>query len=150
LKYFEDFRVGEKMIATADYAVTQAEIIEFGTRFDPQPFHTDPEAAKESIFGDLVASSTHLFCIAVWFSNHLGRKVAAVSSLGFDELRTLSPARPGDRLSLRCETTLARVSKSRPDCGIIGGYSEVYNQRDEIVLSYKNAFLVSLRTPPSP
>jgi acyl dehydratase len=147
VKHFEDFRVGEKQTATGDYLVTEDEIIEFGTRFDPQPFHTDPAAAKDSIFGSLVASSVHLFAMSVSFSQHLGEPTAAVSALGFDRLRMLAPARPGDRLSLRSETLSARRSKSRPDCGVIESLSELFNQDGETVMTYQGAFLVRCRNP---
>lgn len=145
MKFFEDFRVGEKEIATSTYLVTEQEIIEFGTRFDPQPFHTDPMAAQESIFGGLVASSAHLFCIAVALTQHLDEKIAAVSALGFDEVRVLAPARPGDQLGMRTETISTRHSKNRPDCGIITGSSEVFNQSNEVVFRYTAALLVTLR-----
>ncbi len=145
MKYFEDFGLGDKQVASSTYRVTEEEIIEFGTRFDPQPFHTDPVAAADSIFGGLVASSTHLFSIAVALTQHLGDKVAAVSALGFDGVRVLAPARPGDELGMRTETVGARRSKSRPDCGIVEGSSEMFNQNDEIVFRYHAAFLVLLR-----
>jgi acyl dehydratase len=145
MKYFEDFRAGEVQIADGHYLVTEEEILEFGHRFDPQPFHTDPIAAKESIFGSLVASSVHLFAISVSFSNKLGDKTAAVSALGFDELRMLAPARPGDRLFLRSDTLSARRSRSRPDCGIIEAKNTLSNADGEVVMSYRNAFLVLRR-----
>lgn len=145
MKYFEDFRVGEKATATGEYLVTEDEIIEFGSRFDPQPFHTDPVEAKESIFGGLVASSVHLFAMSVSFSRHLGPPAAAVSALGFDGMRMLAPARPGDRLCLRSETLMARPSKSRPDCGVVETSSELFNQHDETVMTYRGAFLVLRR-----
>ena len=118
---------------------------EFGKRFDPQPFHTDKTAAVDSIFGGLVASSVHLFAMAVWFSRYLGEPTAAVSALGFDAMRMSAPARPGDLLSLRSETLHTRVSKSRPDCGIIESRSELVNQNGEVVMSYQGAFLVRRR-----
>jgi acyl dehydratase len=145
VKYFEDFRVGQKRTASQDYVVSEEEIIEISSRFDPQPFHMDPIAAKDSIFGSLVASSVHLFAISVSFSRYLGEPTAAVSALGFDRLRMLSPARPGDRLSLRSETLSARRSKSRPDCGVIESRSELFNQHGETVMTYRGAFLVQCR-----
>lgn len=145
MKYFEDFRVGERQTASREYVVTEAEVIEIASRFDPQPFHTDPVAAKDSIFGSLVASSVHLFAISVSFSQYLGERTAAVSALGFDKLRMLSPARPGDRLILHSETLSARRSQSRADCGVIESRSELVNQDGVIVMSYLGAFLVQCR-----
>jgi acyl dehydratase len=68
-----------------------------------------------------------------------------VSALGFDRLRMLSPARPGDRLSLHTETLAARRSNSRPDCGIVESRSDLVNQHGETVMSYLGAFLVQCR-----
>ncbi len=145
VKYFEDFQVGEKSIASEEYRVTEDEIIEFGTRFDPQTFHTDPVAAKSSIFEGLVASSAHLFAISVWFSRFMGEPAAAVSALGFDAVRIRTPARPGDRLLARSEVLVARRSQSRPDCGVVECRNEVINQDGEAVITYTNTFLVLLR-----
>ncbi len=72
-------------------------------------------------------------------------RTAAVSALGFKELRWHSPARPGDRLSMRATTQSARCSKSRPDCGIVENRSEIYNQNGDLVFSFVGAALIRRR-----
>jgi len=145
LRYFEDFSAGTVRTAPGTYPVTEDEIVEVGTRWDPQPFHTDAEAARDSIFGGLVASSVHLFAIAVWLGSTYEDKVDAVTALGFKELQWHAPARAGDRLRLRSTTLSTRVSRSRPDCGIVESRSQIINQDDELVFSYQGAALIRRR-----
>jgi acyl dehydratase len=146
VKYYEDFVVGEETVGQETYLVTEAEVREVGERWDPQPFHVDPVAAERSPFGGLVASSVHLFAIRVALSNRgFGEPVAAVSALGFDNLRLHAPARPGDELRNRGRVLDRRVSNSRPELGIVRGRNELVNQRDELVFSDESAFLIRRR-----
>ena len=145
IKYLEDYAPGDTAEVDASYLVREEEIIEVGSRWDPQPFHTDKEAAEKSFFGGLVASSVHLFAASVWLANHMNTRAAAVTALGFKELSWHAPARPGDRLSLRCETLSARESKSRPDCGVVENRSEISNQDGELVFSFIGAALIRKR-----
>ena len=104
-----------------------------GERWDPQPFHVDPVAAADSVFG-LVASSVHLFAIATC----LGQRAephAAISTLGFRNVGNHSPVRPGDVLSKSTTVIAARLSKSRPGVGILTNLVELTNQQDELVFS---------------
>ena len=102
-RYFEDYCVGE-VAEFGDYHITSEEIIDFAKRYDPQLFHTDPEDAKQSSFGGLVASG--------WMSagvlmrllvEHYVSPVASMGSPGVDELRWHKPVKPGDRLHARVE-----------------------------------------------
>jgi acyl dehydratase len=148
MKYFEDFTPGEQFRHTGTYVVTEAEIREVGERWDPQPFHVDPLAARRSVFGGLVASSVHLFAIVVAVGTAATEEpVAAVSALGFDKLRLHAPARPGDELAVRATVVERRVSGSRPGLGIVRVARELVNQRDEVVFSDESAFLIERRTP---
>jgi acyl dehydratase len=148
VKYFEDFVPGESATSEGSYVVTEDEIREVGERWDPQPFHVDPLAAARSAFGGLVASSVHLFAIRVALGSGPSEEpTAAVSALGFDKLRLHAPARPGDELRVRGTTLDRRVSSSRPGLGIVRSKSELVNQRDEVVLSLEEAFLIERRTP---
>lgn len=144
MKYYEDYVVGRVTEYPGRYQVTEEEVVEVAGRWDPQPFHLDPVAAKDSIFGGLVASSVHLFAIAVALGAS-GGPVAALSALGFDDLRWHAPARPGDTLRMRGETLSTRLSKSRPGAGIVINRSQVLNQGDELVFSYQGAALISCR-----
>jgi len=145
MRYFEELELGETMVFENTYQVTEEEIIEVASRWDPQPFHTDKDAAEKSIFGGLTASSVHLFAMMVG----IGTKdksmdpIAAVSVLGFNNMRMLQPARPGDTLFVRSQIKNLRKSKSRPQCGIVETTNEMFNQNDEVVMVADNAFLVA-------
>jgi acyl dehydratase len=98
VKYFEHYTAGLEENLPESHKMTEEEILEFGERWDPQPFHTDREAAEKSIFGGLVASTVHLFSVAtkLGMSQPEDEKPAAVSALGFTNVHLKSPARPGD------------------------------------------------------
>lgn len=154
MQYFEDFAVGDVTQYDNPYLVTEAEVREVGERWDPQPFHIDPVAAEESVFGGLVASSVHLFAIAICPGQGGARTavepMAAVSSLGFRSVDNHAPARPGDLLSKRRTIREARLSKSRPGLGVVTYLVEVVNQDDELVFSFENAALVECRPGAGP
>ena len=149
MQYFEDFAVGQVTRYDDSYLVTEEEIREVGERWDPQPFHVDPVAARASVFGGLVASSVHLFAIAIWPGQRApaatAEPMAAVSSLGFRSIDNHAPVRPGDLLSKRRTIKEARLSKSRPGLGVVTYLVELVNQHDELVFSFENAALVECR-----
>lgn len=147
MRYFEDFVVGSVDEKPDTYLVTQAEIIEMAERWDPQPFHTDPVAAVDSVFGGLVACSAHVFAISCALHSKVPaeERTAAVSALGFDELRLHAPVRPGDELRARSTITDVRLSRSRPGVGIVTSRGELLNQRDEAVFSLASAALIRCR-----
>jgi acyl dehydratase len=139
--FFEDLPVG--FIASAQgYTITEAEILEFGRRFDPQPFHTDPEAAKASIFGGLVAPGCLVMCARSWLVNQMDTVPAYAAGLGTDSLNLHLPVRAGDTLRLESEVIEARVSRSRPNCGVVKTKNRLYNQRDELVMELSPKMLV--------
>ena len=103
MEYFEDLTVGTTE-QFGDYAVTREELTTFAGQYDPQPIHTDPEAAADSMFGGLVASGWHTAAMTMRLlvDNQLGDS-RALGALGVDSLRWPEPVRPGDRLSVRTE-----------------------------------------------
>jgi len=133
-RYFEDYTPG----AVYEYGyvtVTEAEILDFARKFDPQPMHTDPEFAAHGPFGGLIASGWHTAGIMMrMFVDHYLSRVASLASPGLDELRWTAPVRPGDSLRLRATVAEARRSRSKPDRGVVRTQSEVINQNDEVVL----------------
>ena len=144
LRYYEDLEVGTVTASPTTYVVTEEEVREFGERFDPQPFHVDPEAAAASEFGGLIASTVHIFAIDV----ALGVKstpTAAVAALGIDNMRTLAPVRPGDVLSKVNEVIDRRPSKSRPGVGVVKLRDTLYNQHGEAVFTFENTVLIRFR-----
>jgi acyl dehydratase len=144
--YFEDYEPGLSMAGGA-YAVTEGEILEFGRRFDPQPFHTDPGLAAESHFGGLVAPGCLTFCIRNALLHQLPATPALVAGLGVEELALPHPVRPGDVLSLRFTVLDRRRSTSKPDRGVVRLEYRVENQQGETVLSMRAGMLVRLRDP---
>ena len=146
--YFEDVEMDQEVTFDAVYHVTEEEIIEVGNRWDPQPFHIDPKAAKASIFGGLVASSAHVF--AIWVSMGSGdidkdKAIVSVSALGFNNLQWHAPIRPGDDIKSAFKITEARESKSRPGLGIVNSTNRMFNQNNETVFTLECAFLVPKR-----
>jgi len=141
---FEDIEVGSSS-RVGEYAVTQEEVLEFGRRFDPRPFHSDPDAAAASAFGGLVASGCHVFCIRSWLSSRLEPRPALVAGLGLEQMDLPNPVRPGDRLSLQVEVLDKRPSSSRSDRGIVRMRNTLLNQRGEPVITLVAKLLVACR-----
>ncbi len=136
-RYFEDYVVG-LVHEFGSITVEEEEIIDFAKRFDPQVFHTDPEVAKKTSFGGLVASGWHTggLVMRLLVENYFS-KVANLSSPGLDEVRWTKPVRPCDELSVRATVQMAKRSQSKPDRGVLRTLIEVMNQRHEMVMTMK-------------
>jgi acyl dehydratase len=116
---FDDYEVGE-VFEFGHLDVTEADIVEFGRKYDPQPFHVDAEAARSSIFGTLVASGWHTAAMAMrLYVDHMVPPGNSLGSPGVDELRFLAPVRPGARLALRVTVVELTPSRSKPDRGLV-------------------------------
>jgi acyl dehydratase len=148
--WFEDIVLGEKR-DLGSYTFTEEEIIAFGRKYDPQVFHVDPEAAKKSMFGGIIASGWHT--AAVWMKLSIasrqaeaqsGRKLSRAGvSPGFENMRWLRPVRPG--MTLHYSTTpVERVDlKSRPELGLIKSHGEARDDAGELVFSFTGKGLVA-------
>jgi acyl dehydratase len=135
MRYFEDFQVGD-IFDLGSTMVTEEEIIRFANQFDPQPFHTDPVLARDSIFGGLVASGWHTTAIFMrLFFDGLLHETASIASPGVDDVRWLKPVRPEDVLRARFTVIESTPSKSKKSLGIVRSRCEVFNQADELVMS---------------
>ena len=145
MRYYEDLELGFASARSTPYLVTEEEILEMGRRWDPQPFHTDPEAAEASVFGGLVASTVHLFAISVKVGMAASEPMAIVSNLGMTDLVNHAPVRPGDEVTFGWTVTGRRESQSRPTMGIATSTNVLSNQRDEPVFSFANSWLVERR-----
>jgi acyl dehydratase len=135
--YFEDFTVGRRF-ESPGLALTEAEILDFARRYDPQPFHLDAVAARQSPYGGLIASGLHTLTLT--FKLFLETGALAASSLGspgLDEIRWRLPVRPGDTLQVVVEVVAARPSASKPDRGIATLRYEMRNQHGEVVLTMR-------------
>ena len=139
---FDDLSVGLILTAECEYHITRDEIVEVASRWDPQPFHLDEEAAASSHFGGLVASGLHTLAASMQLGSRERPATAAVAGLGLDELRILAPVRPGDRLRQTTEIVGLRPSASRPDRGIVRGRRIVRNQEGTDVLTYLLMWMV--------
>jgi acyl dehydratase len=144
-RYFEDYVPGAVHTAGA-IAVTESEIIDFGRRYDPQPIHTDPEAASRGRFGGLIASGWHTGAMMMrLFADHFLSPASSLASPGLDELRWHLPVRPGDLLSLRVTILEARPSRKNPEQGVVRSHVEVLNRDGAVVMSLKPICLVRRR-----
>ena len=146
-RYFEDFVEGET-VDLGTFSYTESELVDFARRYDPQPMHTDLEAARRSIYGGLIASgwqtATSYMRILV---EQMMRDSASIGSPGIDRLRWLKPVRPGDVLRARFTVLEARPSNSRPDWGIIRSRGEVLNQDDQVVMDVEAVNFFGRRPP---
>lgn len=136
MRYFEDLKVGETR-EFGEYHVTKDEIIEFAQKYDPQPFHVDEAAAKDSIFGELIASGWHTAAICMRIRHDIpGEELASLAGIGVKELRWRKPVKPDDTLHLRTKVLNKRSSDSDPERGYIDVQVKGINQDDNIVISY--------------
>ncbi len=133
--YLEDFKPGDRF-ESRGRTVSEAEIIDFALRYDPQPIHIDAEAAKHSPYGGLIASGFHTMAVAFRLAWDTGVfSACSLGSPGIDELRWLKPVRPGDTLHTVIEIVDARPSASKPDRGVCRIKYDVFNQNDEQVMT---------------
>ena len=119
MKYFEDITVGERT-AVGRHTFTADDIKAFATRFDPQPFHVDEQAGKESIFGQLAASGW--YTSSLWmraYVDHVLSRAASLGSPGGEEISWPAPVFAGDELTFSMEVVEARRSRSRPTMGLV-------------------------------
>ena len=146
MQYFEDITVGAKS-SFGRYEVSREEVIEFASKYDPQPFHLSDEAAAATHFGRLSASGWHTcaMTMSMVVANLKANRQAGLGSPGIDELRWLKPVYPGN--ILRCETEVIekRASQSRPEMGSFRSLIRVLNQDDVVVMTFTSIGLVATR-----
>ncbi len=145
MRYFEDFAAGQTFEA-GSVTVGEDEIIAFARQYDPQAFHVDPNAARASVYGGLIASGWHTTTLSMrLLVDHIFGETANMGSPGVDEIRWPRPVRPGDTLSVRLTILEARGSESKPDRGIIRFRVEAQNQAAETVLDMTGAGFIARR-----
>ena len=135
-RFLDDLSPGQRF-KSPGLTLTEAEIIDFAWRYDPQPFHLDANAAAESPYGGLIASGFQ--SLAICFRLFIQSGILAESSMGspgIDELRWLAPVRPGDTLHSEIEVLEVRPSSSKPDRGIARMKYQAVNQHGDAVLSF--------------
>ena len=143
--YFEDFSVG-RVFDSGTRQLSEQDILGFAREYDPQYFHTDPEAAKQSIFGGLIASGwqTVGVCMRLMCDSYL-LETSSMGSPGVDEVRWVKPVYPGDTLRMRATVIAAKPSSSKPDRGMATMRCDVFNQKDELVMHMQSMQMMGRR-----
>ncbi len=144
MKYFENISDGERL-QCGPVHMTETSIIEFARQFDPQPFHVDWVAAKNSVFGGIVASSLHTLSACTRVVVQAQGDLAILSGVGMHEVRMFNPVRPDDTLSVEAWWTELKKSVSKPDRGFASIKCRVSNQRKELVLEYGYRYLLACK-----
>ena len=144
--YFEDLEPGTTA-SFGHYEVTRDEVIEFASKYDPQPFHLSDQAAAATHFGRLSASGWHTCAMVMRMlvDNMSVNRQAGLGSPGLDELRWLKPVYPGDTLRVETELLDKTPSRSRPEMGSFRSAARVFNQHDELVATMKSIGLIRTR-----
>jgi len=144
--FFEDFEVGQ-VIETGTRTLDQEEIIEFGKKYAPVPYHTDPEAAKESSFGGLVAAGYQTAAVTFGLFAQTGALAdSGMGSPGVDSLRWKRPVKAGD--TLRVLANVLELSPAEKEGGrdAVRIRYDTLNQHDEIVMTLTSLHFVRRRT----
>lgn len=146
--YFEDISVGDVSEFGA-YEVTKEEIIDFAEKYDPQPFHLDEEAAKNSVFGGLCASGWHTcaMLMRMLVDNMQAVGMASMGSPGIDGIQWKRPVMAGNILSVKATVDSKRDSRSRPKIGFLKGTYDITNQKGETVMIMHSNYMVAKREP---
>ena len=148
--HYEDLVIGAKATSPLHYAVTREEVIEFATKYDPQPFHLDDDAAAATHFGRLSASGwlTAAMTMRMMVASFAeATPVASLGSPGIEDLRWVKPVYPGDVLTCAIELIDKRRMASRDDMGLSKSSYVVTNQDGDVVLTMGGSGLIKVREP---
>ena len=145
-RFFEDFTVGLRFRSFGGIPVTAERIRSFAAEFDPQPFHLDDEAGRDSLFGGLVASGWHTAAVAMRLivDSDLGLSGRG-AGVAIESMRWRLPVRAGDVLRVQGTVTETRPSRSQTDRGIVKVQATVHNQHDEAVLEAMHVVMMLRR-----
>ena len=132
LRYLGDLQVGDRF-SSAEHLLDEAQIKAFALQFDPQPFHMDHEAAKDTLFGGLAASSWHTAAITMRLLVGGGLPLAGGIIGAGGEISWPKPTRPGDVIRVDTEVVSVTPSRSRPDRGMVVVRSETRNQQGDVL-----------------
>jgi acyl dehydratase len=141
---FEDLRLGERR-QSASRTITQAEIIDFARQYDPQWFHSDPERAKQSHFGEVVASGVHILALWRQLDHQINGDIDFVCGVGYDDYRLKTALRAGDTVHVTSEIAELQPSQSGKPRGTALTRYTMVNQAGETVLSFTSINLVYTR-----
>ena len=146
-RYFEDYVPGVT-VDCGSFTMSEADIIAFAEKYDPQPFHVDPVGAKDGPFGGLIASGWHTTSMMMrQLVDHWVSPESSLGAAGVDEIRWPKPVRPGDTLSIRATVLEARRSASKPDRGIVKTLAELTDSSGDLVMKLTAINFILLRDP---
>ena len=140
--YFDDVQKGHQF-TLGPYQVTRKELLDFNKKWDPLPIHTDDKAARKKGFKGITASGQYTLCVKQRLLNRAEWTDAVIGALAFDELRFPTAVYPEDQLTLHIRCLETRISKSKPDRGIIKFNFRMVNQDDLVVLNYLDTVMFS-------
>ena len=149
--YWEDVVIGTRR-DLGSYTFTEEEIIRFGRKYDPQSFHIDPEAAKHSIFGGLIASGWHT--AAVWMKLAIAERERSATtapllragvSPGFEDMKWLKPVRPGMTIRFSSEIIGKKELASRPEMGLVLSRNKGHDEDGDLVFRFTGKGFVQRR-----
>ena len=142
--YFDDLQVGDRF-ETETHALDADQIKAFAQQFDPQPFHLDDDAARQTIFGGLAASGWHTAAITMRLLVTSGPRLANGILGAGAEVEWKAPARPGDVLRVHSEVVGLTPSRSRPDRGLVVMRNSTLNQHGDLVQTMTAKLMVARR-----
>ena len=144
MRYYEDLNVGEVSLSSPR-TLTREEMLEFARRYDPQYFHTDEQAAKKSIFGEVIASGVYTTAIWRQLDHEISSDIRWICGVAWDDVRWPLAVRSGDTLRARATVLSKRESDTRPERGIVVMLYEMLNAEDRLVWTAKSTNLIERR-----
>ena len=142
--YFEDLEI-DQMWESPDYLVSRDAMLAFSSRWSPQPYHIDDEAAGRSIFGSLVACESHIFAIQASLVDKLEDRVVMLAGLGVRDIEFPHPVFPGDRVRLQRRVLDKNVSQTKIDRGIITFEHLLKNQDNRVAFNSIHKLMIARR-----
>ncbi|WP_202614542.1 MaoC family dehydratase [Halostella litorea] len=143
LIHFDDVEEGT-VRELGSYEVPREEMVAFAERYDPQPIHVDPDVARDSIFGGLIASGWYTASVCMrLFADGFLCEAASMGAIGVDELRWETPVRPGDVLTVENEIMETTASGSRDDRGYVRNQTRAHNGDGDEVLRWTGINIIA-------
>lgn len=143
-RYFDDLVVGE-IRESGSRRVDLAEMLEFARLYDPQYFHADPDQARNSVFGEVIASGIQTMALWRRLDHEISGDIAWICGVAWEDVRWPTAVRAGDTLRARAECLAKRASGSDPSRGVVEYRYTLLNQKNETVFTCRSINLVETR-----